>query len=107
MGVGPDLWRSLDDWGGFLRLHAVGGHDQSAAGMGIPAHRHGLLPRVHGSSLFTRGETQSLATVTLGTIRDAQIIDGLQDEYGQNFMLHYNFPPFSVGEVKPVKALAA
>jgi len=63
----------------------------------------GILPRTHGSSLFTRGETQSLVTVTLGTIRDAQIIDGLLDEYAQNFTLHYNFPPFSVGEVKPVR----
>lgn len=63
----------------------------------------GILPRTHGSSLFTRGETQSLVTVTLGTIRDAQIIDGLLDEYAQNFTLHYNFPPFSVGEVKPIR----
>lgn len=65
----------------------------------------GLLPRVHGSALFTRGETQSLATVTLGTIRDAQIIDGLLDEYTQNFTLHYNFPPFSVGEVRPMRGV--
>jgi polyribonucleotide nucleotidyltransferase len=65
----------------------------------------GLLPRVHGSALFTRGETQALVIVTLGTIRDAQIIDGLLDEYGQNFMLHYNFPPFSVGEVKPMRGV--
>jgi polyribonucleotide nucleotidyltransferase len=64
-----------------------------------------LLPRVHGSALFTRGETQALATVTLGTIRDAQIIDGLLDEYAQNFTLHYNFPPFSVGEVKPMRGV--
>jgi polyribonucleotide nucleotidyltransferase len=63
----------------------------------------GILPRTHGSALFTRGETQSLVTVTLGTIRDAQIIDGLLDEYAQNFTLHYNFPPFSVGEVRPVR----
>jgi len=63
----------------------------------------GLLPRTHGSALFTRGETQSLVTVTLGTIRDAQIIDGLLDEYAQSFTLHYNFPPFAVGEVKPVR----
>jgi len=63
----------------------------------------GLLPRAHGSALFTRGETQSIVSVTLGTIRDAQIIDGLLDEYAQNFSLHYNFPPFSVGEVKPVR----
>ncbi len=59
----------------------------------------GLLPRTHGSALFTRGETQSLTTVTLGTKNDEQIIDGLTDEYTKKFMLHYNFPPFSVGEV--------
>ena len=59
----------------------------------------GVLPRTHGSSLFTRGETQSLTTVTLGTKSDEQIIDGLSEEYKKKFMLHYNFPPFSVGEV--------
>lgn len=58
----------------------------------------GLLPRTHGSSLFTRGETQSLTTLTLGSKSDEQIIDGLQVEYKKRFMLHYNFPPFSVGE---------
>jgi polyribonucleotide nucleotidyltransferase len=58
----------------------------------------GLLPRTHGSALFTRGETQALVTVTLGTTRDAQIIDGLEGERREPFMLHYNFPPFSVGE---------
>ncbi|OHB65984.1 MAG: polyribonucleotide nucleotidyltransferase [Planctomycetes bacterium RBG_13_60_9] len=63
----------------------------------------GLLPRTHGSALFTRGETQALVSVTLGTIRDAQIIDGLGDEYAQSFTYHYNFPPFAVGEVKPVR----
>ncbi len=57
-----------------------------------------VLPRTHGSSLFTRGETQSLTTLTLGSKRDEQIIDGLQEEYSKRFMLHYNFPPFSVGE---------
>jgi polyribonucleotide nucleotidyltransferase len=62
-----------------------------------------LLPRTHGSALFTRGETQALVSVTLGTIRDAQIIDGLRDEYAQSFTFHYNFPPFAVGEVKPVR----
>jgi polyribonucleotide nucleotidyltransferase len=62
-----------------------------------------ILPRTHGSALFTRGETQTLVTVTLGTIRDAQIIDGLLDEYSQNFTFHYNFPPYSVGEVKPMR----
>jgi polyribonucleotide nucleotidyltransferase len=59
----------------------------------------GLLPRVHGSALFTRGETQSLTSCTLGTKRDEQSIEGLQPETTKRFMLHYNFPPFSVGEV--------
>lgn len=59
----------------------------------------GILPRTHGSALFTRGETQSLTTVTLGTKNDEQTIDGLIEEYTKKFMLHYNFPPFSVGEV--------
>ena len=57
----------------------------------------GVLPRTHGSALFTRGETQALAVATLGTPRDAQIIDALQGEYNDRFMLHYNFPPFSTG----------
>jgi polyribonucleotide nucleotidyltransferase len=65
----------------------------------------GFLPRTHGSALFTRGETQALVSVTLGTIRDAQIIDGLLDEYAQNFTLHYNFPPFAVGEVRPIRGV--
>jgi polyribonucleotide nucleotidyltransferase len=65
----------------------------------------GILPRNHGSALFTRGETQALASVTLGTIRDAQIIDGLLEEYAQNFTLHYNFPPFAVGEVRPIRGV--
>ena len=60
----------------------------------------GLLPRTHGSALFTRGETQALASVTLGTQRDAQIIEEYEGETKQKFLLHYNFPPFSVGEVK-------
>jgi len=59
----------------------------------------GILPRTHGSALFTRGETQCLATVTLGTFEDVQRIDGLGEEGEKKFMLHYNFPPFSVGEV--------
>jgi len=64
----------------------------------------GLLPRVHGSALFTRGETQALATLTLGTKEDMQRLDLLfaQDTF-KRFMLHYNFPPFSVGEVKPMR----
>lgn len=58
----------------------------------------GVLPRTHGSALFTRGETQALAVATLGTGQDEQIIDALEGEYRQDFMLHYNFPPYSVGE---------
>ncbi len=58
-----------------------------------------VLPRTHGSALFTRGETQSLTTVTLGTKNDQQSVEGLLEEYSKKFMLHYNFPPFSVGEV--------
>nr|WP_193001338.1 polyribonucleotide nucleotidyltransferase [Vibrio litoralis] len=60
--------------------------------------RTGVLPRTHGSSLFTRGETQALVTATLGTQRDAQIIDSLLGEKKDNFLLHYNFPPYCVGE---------
>ena len=60
--------------------------------------RTGVLPRTHGSALFTRGETQALVVATLGTARDAQIIDALAGEYKEPFMFHYNFPPYSVGE---------
>jgi polyribonucleotide nucleotidyltransferase len=63
----------------------------------------GFLPRTHGSTLFTRGETQAICTVTLGTSRDEQRIDGLVEEEWKRFLLHYNFPPFSVGEVKPLR----
>jgi polyribonucleotide nucleotidyltransferase len=63
----------------------------------------GVLPRTHGSALFTRGETQALVVTTLGTGEDQQIIDGLMEEYRKAFMLHYNFPPFSVGEVKMIR----
>jgi len=58
----------------------------------------GILPRAHGSALFTRGETQALVVTTLGTGQDEQVIDALEGEYRSNFMLHYNFPPYSVGE---------
>jgi len=64
----------------------------------------GILPRTHGSALFIRGETQSLAVVTLGTSEDEQRIDSLDGESSKTFMLHYNFPPFSVGEVKPLRS---
>lgn len=59
----------------------------------------GVLPKVHGSALFTRGETQALVVATLGTSRDAQIIESLEGEFKDSFLFHYNFPPFSVGEV--------
>ena len=60
----------------------------------------GVLPRAHGSALFTRGETQALVVATLGTGEDEQIVDALDGEYREHFMLHYNFPPYSVGEAK-------
>ncbi|MBV8780026.1 MAG: polyribonucleotide nucleotidyltransferase, partial [Phycisphaerae bacterium] len=63
----------------------------------------GVLPRVHGSSVFTRGETQAMCTITLGTSSDEQLVDGLIEEYTQKFMLHYNFPSYSVGEVRPIR----
>ena len=62
-----------------------------------------LLPRTHGSAMFQRGETQALITVTLGTSRDEQRVDGLLEEYSKKFMLDYNFPSFSVGEVRPIR----
>ncbi|MBF0518841.1 MAG: polyribonucleotide nucleotidyltransferase [Nitrospirae bacterium] len=64
----------------------------------------GFLPKVHGSALFVRGETQALVAVTLGTSSDEQRVDALEGDSYKSFMLHYNFPPFSVGEVKPLKS---
>jgi polyribonucleotide nucleotidyltransferase len=61
--------------------------------------RTGVLPRTHGSALFTRGETQALVVATLGTGRDAQVIDALEGEYKETFLFHYNFPPYCVGEI--------
>jgi len=61
----------------------------------------GVLPRTHGSGLFTRGQTQALVTTTLGTSQDMQVMDELEREYKKRFMLHYNFPPFSTGDVRP------
>lgn len=63
----------------------------------------GVLPRTHGSAIFQRGETQALVTTTLGTTSDEQRVDGLGDEYSKKFMLDYNFPPFSVGECRPIR----
>ena len=62
-----------------------------------------VIPRVHGSAIFQRGETQALVTITLGTGRDEQRVDGLFDEYSKKFMLDYNFPSFSVGECRPIR----
>jgi polyribonucleotide nucleotidyltransferase len=64
----------------------------------------GLLPRTHGSGLFTRGQTQVLTITTLGAISDAQVIDGLGEEDSKRYMHHYNFPPYSVGETKPLRS---
>jgi polyribonucleotide nucleotidyltransferase len=63
----------------------------------------GVLPRTHGSAIFARGETQALVTTTLGTVSDEQRVDGLGEEYSKKFMLDYNFPPFSVGECRPIR----
>jgi polyribonucleotide nucleotidyltransferase len=63
----------------------------------------GVLPRTHGSAIFTRGETQALVTTVLGTSSDEQRVDGLAEEYSKKFMLDYNFPPFSVGECRPIR----
>lgn len=63
-----------------------------------------LLPRAHGSGLFTRGQTQALSVCTLGALGDVQVLDGLDDETKKRFMHHYNFPPFSVGEARPMRA---
>ncbi len=65
----------------------------------------GVLPRTHGSALFTRGETQALASLTLGSVADGQRYDTLDGEMLKSFMVHYNFPPFSVGEVKPIRSV--
>ena len=68
----------------------------------------GVLPRVHGSAVFQRGETQALVTTTLGTVSDEQRVDNidLKEETSKSFMLHYNFPPFSVGEVRPIRGVS-
>ena len=64
----------------------------------------GVLPRVHGSGVFTRGETQVMTTLTLGSMRDMQILDGIDEEEGKRYMHHYNFPAYSTGEAKPLKS---
>ncbi|MEE9395086.1 MAG: polyribonucleotide nucleotidyltransferase [Planctomycetota bacterium] len=66
----------------------------------------GFQPRLHGSAVFTRGETQALVVATLGTMRDQQIVDGLADEYSKKFDFQYNFPPYCVGECKPIRGVS-
>ena len=83
------------------RRHASDGRSTKAL-RSIECHVD-VLPRVHGSAMFQRGETQALITVTLGTPRDEQRVDGLIEEYSKKFMLDYYFPPFSVGETKPIR----
>ncbi len=66
----------------------------------------GIMPRTHGSALFTRGQTQSLGIITLGSKGDEQIVDSIEGESKKNYMLHYNFPPFSTGEAKPIRGVS-
>src|SRR5690606_34753097 len=89
-------WRILDE------SRRIGGRDLKTI---RPITRGtGVLPRTHGSARFARGETQALVVATLGTGRDAQLIDAIEGEYKESFMLHYNFPPFCVGEIGPIGA---
>ncbi|MCF6281184.1 MAG: polyribonucleotide nucleotidyltransferase [Candidatus Polarisedimenticolaceae bacterium] len=85
-----------------VRERVIGGHPRIDGRNTVTvrpiASRTGILPRTHGSALFTRGETQAIVVATLGTERDSQIIDALSGTYRESFMLHYNFPPFCVGE---------
>ncbi len=105
-GAVKDAFKSLEK--SIVRQRVLSGESridgrERAAVRPISA-RTGLFPRTHGSALFTRGETQAMVMTTLGTTRDAQIIDALEGEYRDPFLLHYNFPPFSVGEVSMMLA---
>ena len=93
--------------------HQVIEHGERVDGRGVDVVRPiecdvGLLPRVHGSALFQRGETQALVTTTLGSVSDEQRVDNidLRQETSKSFMLHYNFPPFCVGEVRPIRGVS-
>ena len=108
-GEGEGRWPEADVSAAFGTLeqsivrNSILGGDQRIDGRGPAvvrdiASRVKLLPRTHGSALFTRGETQAIVTTTLGTTRDAQIVDAIEGERREPFMLHYNFPPFCVGE---------
>jgi polyribonucleotide nucleotidyltransferase len=107
----PHNWNSvkaiLDEIEGELVAEMVVNEQARSDGRDPHEIRHlecevGVLPRVHGSALFQRGETQALCVTTLGTGRDEQIVDGLAEEYSKKFMLHYNFPPLCTGEIKKV-----
>ncbi len=109
-GSQPDWDRKLGEVWGHLETRAIREgilkKDLRIDGRGLLDLRPlsaevGVLPRVHGSAIFSRGETQALCTVTLGTTLDEQKIDGLRDEYYRRFLLHYNFPAWSVGETWP------
>jgi len=96
---------ALHDLEGEIERSNIIRHQRRADGRGPADIREieielGVLERAHGSVLFTRGETQALVTATLGTSRDEQVVDGLGDEFSKRFMLHYNFPPYCVGEVR-------
>jgi polyribonucleotide nucleotidyltransferase len=96
LGVFKDLEAKIVRWNILDTGRRIDGRDQKAVRPIVS--EVGMLPRAHGSALFTRGETQALVVATLGTGEDEQWIDALQGTYKENFLLHYNFPPFSVGE---------
>jgi len=106
-----DVKNLLDDLTGELSANSILNDVKRSDGRGAHDLREitcevGILPRVHGSALFTRGETQTLVVITLGTGRDEQIVDGLTEEFSKKFNLHYNFPPFCTGEVRRVGAVS-
>lgn len=107
-GRAKDIARAFEDLTGELLRTAVVKDSRRVDGRGLADIRPiscevGVLPRTHGSAVFTRGETQALVVTTLGTSSDEQRIDSLVGEQSKRFMLHYNFPPFSVGEVRPMR----
>ncbi|MCL1911737.1 MAG: polyribonucleotide nucleotidyltransferase [Leptospirales bacterium] len=102
-GVIGQLWQLLDDMDGEIMRKRILDDGMRADGRSLTEIRPidiitGVLPRTHGSAVFTRGQTQSLGITTLGTVADAQRLDYLEGESSKRFMLHYHFPPFSVGE---------
>ena len=105
---GGEVAEALEKLTGEIMRTAIVDKSQRVDGRGLTDIRPiscevGMLPRTHGSALFTRGETQALAVATLGTSGDEQRVDALIGEQYRKFMLHYNFPPFSVGEARPMR----